>query len=379
MRALLGPRLVRPSKACALKAGSRVEWWDVKGSTLALTILGAICLTMALLADARHHTAVLRCARHKAERSGPEDNDCVLSSKPRGIDRLWEKRTRWSFEIERAGLELVAHAPPFRRRVVTRLNSSDAALVRRTVDAMVPTGGRLRRGHLVRASVVVRDDTGHEHVVHSFDDPQRAAAALGALQAYLAAAQLTPGSLTLRYDDSAGDELVVALSVLVLVAWAWRPLAESVVLDTATEVLAVRRRNVFGVQVFDFAAALENVAAIALAEFYGDSRRPLFGIRLVFSDHTLDIDLSFGDRFGDSANLKRIVEAANALLSTRSSSSLSDLRCQHVASCTVCLFRPRDTLIFPCRHLALCSKCARQLANCPVCRDNILDRVKVYL
>ena len=42
--------------------------------------------------------------------------------------------------------------------------------------------------------------------------------------------------------------------------------------------------------------------------------------------------------------------------------------------CVVCLSEPRDTTVFPCRHMCLCNDCANQLrysttaTKCPVCR-----------
>lgn len=47
--------------------------------------------------------------------------------------------------------------------------------------------------------------------------------------------------------------------------------------------------------------------------------------------------------------------------------------------CVVCWERERNTVAFPCRHLACCAACARKLRDCPVCRARIRRRVPVVL
>lgn len=360
---LWGPRLVRSTE-------QRVEWWDLKGSTVLLTVVGVVCLVAALLADGRHHRAVLRCARHAQADALDriEDNDCVLTEMPRGIDRLWEKRQRSSFEISGAGLEVEA-TPFLGRPLWVSVNASDASAIRQSTEALV---GRRLRGHLVKVGVVVTDEVGKRHVVHKFDDPGRAATALGAVQTYLAAARETPASLALRYDDSAPDEIVVGLCFLLLLAWAWRPVVEVVTLDTRAEVVGVTRRNVVGCRVFDFATALDNVAAVALVEFAHSDGHRLFGLRLVLADH--NVELGFGDSFHDPSALKRLVEAANAILRhDKPDAAHADLKC------AVCRHANRNTLLVPCHHLALCDGCAAKLAACPICRRSVQSRVRVYL
>eukprot|EP00929_Paragymnodinium_shiwhaense_P115634 TRINITY_DN84625_c0_g1_i1.p1 TRINITY_DN84625_c0_g1~~TRINITY_DN84625_c0_g1_i1.p1 ORF type:complete len:321 (+),score=64.47 TRINITY_DN84625_c0_g1_i1:139-1101(+) len=50
------------------------------------------------------------------------------------------------------------------------------------------------------------------------------------------------------------------------------------------------------------------------------------------------------------------------------------------ADCVICLSNPRDTVIIPCRHVCLCSACARVTSStwsfqCPVCRARVAAMV----
>ncbi|XP_017033038.1 uncharacterized protein [Drosophila kikkawai] len=52
--------------------------------------------------------------------------------------------------------------------------------------------------------------------------------------------------------------------------------------------------------------------------------------------------------------------------------------------CVICMERSRSIVIMPCRHLCLCKQCSQQLRlrfenRCPVCRNDILSFLPVYL
>lgn len=52
--------------------------------------------------------------------------------------------------------------------------------------------------------------------------------------------------------------------------------------------------------------------------------------------------------------------------------------------CVICLERSRSIVIMPCRHLCLCKECSQQLlmryeSRCPVCRNDILSFLPVYV
>jgi len=47
------------------------------------------------------------------------------------------------------------------------------------------------------------------------------------------------------------------------------------------------------------------------------------------------------------------------------------------AECVVCLERKCDIIFLPCGHLCSCSSCQQALATCPLCRANVLQRVRI--
>ncbi|XP_078340928.1 uncharacterized protein LOC111106726 isoform X2 [Crassostrea virginica] len=48
------------------------------------------------------------------------------------------------------------------------------------------------------------------------------------------------------------------------------------------------------------------------------------------------------------------------------------------AECKVCLVEEVQVLFLPCRHLVTCEKCANRLGQCPLCRENIQDTIRVF-
>ena len=260
-RSLRGPSLT-------IEADNVVRIRFLKVTTFVLAFVALFSAGCAALADGRHHREVLRCTRHASRsRTRLEDNDCVLTATPRGVDRFFEKRSRSSFEIAGAELRLEMSNALRTRTLRRRCNSSDADAVRAVVAAMArdidegtsgtrpttrprgapfeaapaPLGAEKGAGGSARAhvhvapprptsrrrafspeaawrgasalvvAVVVSDESGGEHVVHVFDDATRAAAALGAVERYLGASARdanAPVSLALRFDDSGVDEVL---------------------------------------------------------------------------------------------------------------------------------------------------------------------------
>ncbi|KAK7493122.1 hypothetical protein BaRGS_00015643 [Batillaria attramentaria] len=47
--------------------------------------------------------------------------------------------------------------------------------------------------------------------------------------------------------------------------------------------------------------------------------------------------------------------------------------------CKVCLSEPIDTILVPCGHLVVCETCARNVTQCPLCRERIRATAKVHM
>ena len=48
--------------------------------------------------------------------------------------------------------------------------------------------------------------------------------------------------------------------------------------------------------------------------------------------------------------------------------------------CVICQLEEKSILLLPCRHLCLCQKCSRrkELQSCPLCREEIQDKMHVF-
>ncbi|KAK6243087.1 hypothetical protein QUC31_009496 [Theobroma cacao] len=52
-------------------------------------------------------------------------------------------------------------------------------------------------------------------------------------------------------------------------------------------------------------------------------------------------------------------------------------------ACVICMTEPKDTAVLPCRHMCMCSGCAKQLRlrlkRCPVCRQPIQELIEIKI
>lgn len=46
--------------------------------------------------------------------------------------------------------------------------------------------------------------------------------------------------------------------------------------------------------------------------------------------------------------------------------------------CVVCLYRERDMVFKPCRHLVCCYVCSKRLRKCPVCTKRIRRQERIF-
>lgn len=53
---------------------------------------------------------------------------------------------------------------------------------------------------------------------------------------------------------------------------------------------------------------------------------------------------------------------------------------QEARNCRICLERGSEVVIIPCGHLCICSPCSARpsLAVCPICRGEVLQKMKVF-
>lgn len=56
----------------------------------------------------------------------------------------------------------------------------------------------------------------------------------------------------------------------------------------------------------------------------------------------------------------------------------SVLRTQAAHSCAVCLERQKTVLLRPCNHMCLCETCSDSVRECPLCRQAIIERIRVH-
>ncbi|KAI3790704.1 hypothetical protein L2E82_03947 [Cichorium intybus] len=51
--------------------------------------------------------------------------------------------------------------------------------------------------------------------------------------------------------------------------------------------------------------------------------------------------------------------------------------------CVICMTEPKDTAVLPCRHMCLCSECAKALRlqsnKCPICRQPIEELMEIKI
>lgn len=46
--------------------------------------------------------------------------------------------------------------------------------------------------------------------------------------------------------------------------------------------------------------------------------------------------------------------------------------------CKICMAAPLECVLLECGHIAACTACAKQLAECPICRQYVVRAVRFF-
>ena len=75
--------------------------------------------------------------------------------------------------------------------------------------------------------------------------------------------------------------------------------------------------------------------------------------------------------------------SSNNLYDTLSSSATSALnnvtkKAKEDDLCKICMDSLIDCVLLECAHMVSCTKCGKRLAECPICRQNVVRVVRVF-
>jgi hypothetical protein len=80
--------------------------------------------------------------------------------------------------------------------------------------------------------------------------------------------------------------------------------------------------------------------------------------------------------------LRRARQLYYASLRRQSAANRRARAAEQAVVCVVCLDRPCNTLLLPCRHARFCRVCAERLASpqrCPLCRTDVVELMRYFL
>ncbi|RVW55525.1 putative E3 ubiquitin-protein ligase LUL4 [Vitis vinifera] len=76
-----------------------------------------------------------------------------------------------------------------------------------------------------------------------------------------------------------------------------------------------------------------------------------------------------------------VLEKHNGTLSNSASEGFNDN--DSGKECVICMTEPKDTAVLPCRHMCMCSECAKELRlqsnKCPICRQPIEELIEIKI
>jgi len=47
-------------------------------------------------------------------------------------------------------------------------------------------------------------------------------------------------------------------------------------------------------------------------------------------------------------------------------------------NCVICYERPKTHALLPCGHRCVCGTCKKKIVQCPLCRQYVIEAVKIY-
>ena len=69
----------------------------------------------------------------------------------------------------------------------------------------------------------------------------------------------------------------------------------------------------------------------------------------------------------------------NGIITPLISTSVLIQRLREERTCKICLDATAAMLFDPCGHLSTCARCSSSLTECPMCRNRIRKKIKVFM
>jgi hypothetical protein len=85
--------------------------------------------------------------------------------------------------------------------------------------------------------------------------------------------------------------------------------------------------------------------------------------------------------FGSASQTSQTHSAEDNIVNGRIATGIerSNVNSHDQQLCIICFNGPKDTVLFPCRHLSFCGNCVRDQQKCPICRKKVERKETVFL